>query len=840
MRVRRRASICFAVVIAGAVLLPLPVAAHPHAGQLRGGLAAIAAGKAAPEASIESRSHAGTPEIAVSIDVGEAPDARTRALLREAGLTVRGSWRTTIEGFIAPARLAELARLDGVRSITPIRRPLPTFVGPAPAIHGATGWQQAGYGGAGVKIGILDVGFEGFAGLMGSELPATVEARCYAQLGIATSNLADCVTPGELHGTSVAESIIDMAPAASLYVSNAESPADMAATIGWMTAAGVRIINFSRASSILLEGMGDGTSAYPDSTYGLVDLAVSGGALFVASAGNQALSSWMGSANDANANGWVDFAPGDEADYLDLDAGQEVAAVLRWGSAASDYDLSIWQGDSKLAESADYQSATGDPAELVIFTAPAPGRYEISISRDSGPVAPTLRLMVYGAAELTYHTANGSLPTPADSRNPGVVTVGAVNYQSPTVVEPYSSRGPTADGRTKPDIVAVDCSATITSPMFCGTSQAAPFVTGAAALLVQSNPGATPAQLAQYLKSHATSIGSPVPNNDSGFGLLALGPSPTAAPASLAFLAPAASGVAGAPLLGQPAVGILDASGQLLTTGPGSSLPVTLSVATNPSGGTLTCAAALTAVAVGGVARFSACAIDLAGSGYTLRADAAGLAGAVGAPFAVAAAGSPATLTLTSSAGSVTYGSAINLTGQAALPGGALIAVEAVRIAGGLDVEARAGTTDAAGLASWTFKPIVTSDYRLRTIAPGTGLVDVSAPVRVRVNATAKLTSSIATGRTISRTTRITLTTTIRPIGTLVARGRARFDVFQRTSAGWTRRSTVYANADATGRGRVTIRLPSAGSWWIRSRAEPTATNGASTWATGVRYTVTR
>ena len=122
--------------------------------------------------------------------------------------------------------------------------------------------------------------------------------------------------------------------------------------------------------------------------------------------------------------------------------------------------------------------------------------------------------------------------------------------------------------------------------------------------------------------------------------------------------------------------------------------------------------------------------------------------------------------------------------------------------------------------------------------APGTGLVEVSAPVHVVVNATAKLASSITSGRIIYRTTRITMTESIRPTGTSAARGRARFEVYQRTTAGWVRRRTVYASADSTGRARITLTLPSVGSWWVRSRAEPTSTNGASAWTSGVRYTV--
>jgi hypothetical protein len=777
--------------------------------------------------------------VAVSIELEVAADSSMRSSLHGAGLSVRGAWGTAIEGFVAPSRIRELARVAGVRSISPIRHPhQSSFVGPAPALHGATPWQLAGYGGTGIKIGILDGGFDGFAGLLGTELPAVVQAHCYAELGIASSNLADCVTPGEHHGTAVAEAVMDMAPAASLYISNASSQAELAAAITWMTGAGVKVINFSQGS-VVPEGMGDGLSRYPNSTYGLVDLAVSRGALFVASAGNEGLTSWMGPTTDADADGWIEFAPGDEANDTDLTAGDEVFVGIRWASAASDYDLSIWQGQTQIAESAEIQSETGDPSELIPFTAPTTGTFEIRIQRDAGPAAPTMRLMVVGEAEsLNYRTTAGSLPTPADSRNPALVTVGAVDYRSPAVVEPYSSRGPTFDGRVKPDLVAADCAPTVIDAVFCGTSEAAPFVTGAAALILQSDPTLTPPQLAAYLRSHATPMGSPIPNNDSGYGLLSLGALPGGLPTALGFLAPAASGTVGAAFLGQPVVGVLDASGKLVTNGPGSILPVTLGVVTNAGGGTLACTSGLTVAAVAGVARFSGCALDMAGSGYVLRADATGLAGAVGAPFIVGAAGAPPSLSLAAAKATITYGASLGLTGSAALPGGASISVETVRVAGGIDTEPRPATTDTLGVATWAFKPIVTSDYRLRTVLPGTGIIEVSAPVHIAVNATAVLASSIPNGRTISRTTSIVLTNTIRPVGVLAARGRARIDLFQRTSSGWTRRKTLYANADATGKARLTIRLPSTGSWWIRSRAEPTTTNGASPWTAGVKVTV--
>jgi len=147
-------------------------------------------------------------------------------------------------------------------------------------------------------------------------------------------------------------------------------------------------------------------------------------------------------------------------------------------------------------------------------------------------------------------------------------------------------------------------------------------------------------------------------------------------------------------------------------------------------------------------------------------------------------------------------------------------------------------TTDGTGTGPFALIPTTNRWLRARLVGAD-GLIDVTAAVFVRVSAKAVLSSSIPSGRTILRTTRVTLTETIRPVGVDVARGRARFDFFLRVGTSWVRKRTLYANADpATGRARLVTTLPTSGSWWIRSRAEPTTTNGASAWTPGFRYVV--
>ncbi len=108
-----------------------------------------------------------------------------------------------------------------------------------------------------------------------------------------------------------------------------EARGDLAAAISWMTANGVRVINYSRVSSYLMDGMGDGTSPYYNSDYALLDSAVSGGALFVASAGNSGQTTWTGTPSDADADGWVEFAGTDESDQITMEAGEVISVAAR-------------------------------------------------------------------------------------------------------------------------------------------------------------------------------------------------------------------------------------------------------------------------------------------------------------------------------------------------------------------------------------------------------------------------------------------------------------------------------------------------------------------------------
>ena len=99
---------------------------------------------------------------------------------------------------------------------------------------------------------------------------------------------------------------------------------------------------------------------------------------------------------------------------------------------------------------------------------------------------------------------------------PSVITVGATHRFEPHAygVSYFSSRGPTGDGRVKPDLVAPGEKVTSTVPgdrelSMDGTSAAAPHVSGAAALLLCRYPElrGRPAEVKRILCSTATDLG---------------------------------------------------------------------------------------------------------------------------------------------------------------------------------------------------------------------------------------------------------------------------------------------------------------------------------------------
>ena len=472
------------------------------------------------------------------------------AFLRANGGDPRNIGEDYVEAYVPVHLLEEASEQPNVVRVQAIEPPSTdrgSVTSQGVVAHAANAWHAAGYTGDSVKVGVIDSGFEGISALIGSELPSNVVARCYTDVGVFTSNLADCEN-GNDHGTAVSETLLDIAPDATLYIANPDSRGDLRSAVDWLVSQDVDVIN--RSVSSTWDGPGDGTSPYSDSPLRSVDAAVSGGIMWANSVGSDAQSTWFGSFSNPDSDRWLNFDNGsaeDDLNGVDLEAGRRFAAQLRWeGSwtaAESDLDLYLYKSDDLYLPVAysneDQLGRNGQtPSERLSYTPTESGRYVLAVEYLSGGVPGWVQLLARKDHSLEYHTESGSIRNPAESANPGMLAVGSAPYWDVNTIRASSNRGPTPDGRIKPDIVGATCAEVASrNPRLedghqCwlgGTSGASPHVAGLAALVKQRFPHYTPAQIANYLKSNAERRGDAVPNNTWGYGFAKL-PDPAATP----------------------------------------------------------------------------------------------------------------------------------------------------------------------------------------------------------------------------------------------------------------------------------------------------------------------
>ncbi|MCU0504292.1 MAG: S8 family serine peptidase [Chloroflexi bacterium] len=492
---------------------------------------------------VAARAYAASDPVAVSIGVADAAAGRGVArLVTRLGGTLLAMGGSSIEATVPAGSLAELGTDVRVRRVRSLARPLwrPAATRVAQTV-GANVWSEAGIGGAGVKIGVIDE-FEGLEDRLGSEIPNPVHVRCWSSWLDGSSPIG--VTVGACedrwsgpHGVAVAETIASIAPEAELYLAEPYTYLQTMDAIDWFAAEGVRIVNASFGAAATFEGPGDGSYAEEDLTfYAFVDHAVSHGMLWVNAAGNEDHGVYEAMFDGGGGNTALhDFATGADANRIWLDEDEAAFVALRWADSwekpRTDLDLILYSPDGvvDVDDSVDTNARTGEPVEWLVYVAPESGWYGIGVSRWAGPPA---RFELSASTTLGFRTDTPSLPSPVDSRNPGAIAAGAVRVGTPDFVEWFSSHGPTRDGRQKPDLVAPDCGATATYDPFCGTSQSAPSTVGVAALLLAADPSLRdPVALADALRASTV----PVPNaeiREVGAGLVHLGTPPATVPAA--------------------------------------------------------------------------------------------------------------------------------------------------------------------------------------------------------------------------------------------------------------------------------------------------------------------
>ena len=129
-------------------------------------------------------------------------------------------------------------------------------------------------------------------------------------------------------------------------------------------------------------------------------------------------------------------------------------------------------------------------------------------------------VVVNSAGNEGYNSSHNTLGAPADGDS--VIAIGAVT--SSGIRTSFSSVGPSADGRIKPDLMAMGSNVYHADSFGNnywsggGTSYSCPLVAGVCALLLDANPNLTPMEVLDILRSTATL--STTPNNEYGWGII--------------------------------------------------------------------------------------------------------------------------------------------------------------------------------------------------------------------------------------------------------------------------------------------------------------------------------
>lgn len=166
---------------------------------------------------------------------------------------------------------------------------------------------------------------------------------------------------------------------------------------------------------------------------------------------------------------------------------------------------------------------------------------DFCVTTNAADLATQLGIVVCNAMG-NYGPSAGTLGAPADADS--IVSCGAVDGSGN--IAGFSSRGPTSDGRTKPEVCARGISTACASPsaptLFTtasGTSLSTPLIGGCAAVLLSAHPLWTPMQVREALMMTASQSGSP--DNNYGWGIVDLlaatnyGPDPGYIPGDLNY-----------------------------------------------------------------------------------------------------------------------------------------------------------------------------------------------------------------------------------------------------------------------------------------------------------------
>jgi len=362
--------------------------------------------------------------------------------------------------------------------------------------------QFAGITGRGVKVAVIDFAFDS----ENSKISPNIAYAKSFRLGIDNSPLPlSGLELEQLHGTAVAELIVDTAPNAKLFLYSIGNELEFVMALKDAIENKIDIITIPLGWANLPT---DGTSYLSNN----VNTAAKEGIIVVVPSGNFAISHWEGKYVDENSNGWHEFTVKDEG--LTFNITQErikkkipLIVNLLWdndNAATMDFDMLLINPSNKIVSfSANVQNAQSDTTfEQIRYIPSEAGTYSLGIIYDGSHKNPRTPIEIFSINdELEHYVTVGSVIVPADADN--IIVTGAVNVESGEI-EPFSSQGPTNHGYAVPHVLAPNGVSTIAygDKLFYGTSAAAPYVAGIAALVLEIDPTMSLEEILKNIKEN--------------------------------------------------------------------------------------------------------------------------------------------------------------------------------------------------------------------------------------------------------------------------------------------------------------------------------------------------
>lgn len=330
------------------------------------------------------------------------------------------------------------------------------------------------------------------------------------------------------HGTATAEVLTQVAPNVDLVLVEAATDEDVLEGISYVeseTDAAIVTMSMGFLASPL-----DGTDLVSQRVTQSVE---EDEFVWFNAAGNSADGwHWNGTWQDEHDD-QLTFEPGERQLEVSVPRGSEADIWVQWNRWGDDqspeYHLRLLDARTgQEVASSEREQRNGEPPREGIRDIES-GEYHLEIHQspddENSPVVGDHFSVFTNGAELDPSTSTQSVIPPATGVDS--IAVGALSADDETL-EPFSGRGPTIDGRLKPDLVApsgVDTTVGGNYAPYRGTSAAAPHAAGVAALVLSNDHTLDPETTRARLLATATAVDDTPdgPNNETGYGLVNAG-----------------------------------------------------------------------------------------------------------------------------------------------------------------------------------------------------------------------------------------------------------------------------------------------------------------------------